>query len=511
MRDGINEAAAEYEKMHPNVHIVQDAIPESTYGQWMTTQLIGNTAPDILEAGMVDGSMMNALYTRYLLPVTKLIGQPNPYNVGTSLQGVPLNRTAKDGMNSSFVPTIQEYMTIPLNMITQRVYYNKDLLKKLTGLDAAPTDLRGFLKVCDEIQSEKQPNGQPYVAIAGSRYHYNMWEAGMVLPLSYDALPLIDFNHDGQFGSDEMFMGFLTHKVSFDTPAYKARLQMVRDLTSHFPPGWSGLGRNEGLFNFAQQKAVFVAIGIYEAAGIQEMAQGKFQLGLMDFPLPTKDDPVYGSSFEGRRYEQVSGSTPMAVARSSKHPEVAMDFLLYLVSQKENERFNRHLKWIPVTIGAKTDPSLAVFEPNLFGVFSAFDPAIGPNSSVKWNQLYTLFQLGQISREDMGRQFTDFYLNQGKDDFQELIRGQRRSALGNEQVVIELRQKAIASNSPDDWGKEASVVMQQIGIDTTVLNWNKVFDDLPYLQKQTFYRYTPAALANIRAGLNHQPPPPPRS
>src|SRR4249920_2525037 len=52
VRDGLTEAAAEYTKLHPNVRIIQEAIPETTYGQWMSTQLMGGTAPDIVEAGM---------------------------------------------------------------------------------------------------------------------------------------------------------------------------------------------------------------------------------------------------------------------------------------------------------------------------------------------------------------------------------------------------------------------------------------------------------------------------
>jgi ABC-type glycerol-3-phosphate transport system substrate-binding protein len=38
VRDGLAEAAAEYERLHPDVRIVQEAIPEATYGQWMSTQ-----------------------------------------------------------------------------------------------------------------------------------------------------------------------------------------------------------------------------------------------------------------------------------------------------------------------------------------------------------------------------------------------------------------------------------------------------------------------------------------
>src|SRR3981189_3964284 len=70
VRDGLAEAAAEYRKLHPNVQIIQEAIPEATYGQWMSTQLMGGTAPDIVQAGMVEGHLMTAFFLRYFVPLS---------------------------------------------------------------------------------------------------------------------------------------------------------------------------------------------------------------------------------------------------------------------------------------------------------------------------------------------------------------------------------------------------------------------------------------------------------
>lgn len=49
VREGIDEMARRYRELHPNVWIVQDAIPDSVYGQWASTQLMGGTAPDIMQ------------------------------------------------------------------------------------------------------------------------------------------------------------------------------------------------------------------------------------------------------------------------------------------------------------------------------------------------------------------------------------------------------------------------------------------------------------------------------
>src|SRR4051794_12322279 len=39
----------EVKARYGDVKIAQDAIPDTTYGQWLTSQMMGQTAPDLLE------------------------------------------------------------------------------------------------------------------------------------------------------------------------------------------------------------------------------------------------------------------------------------------------------------------------------------------------------------------------------------------------------------------------------------------------------------------------------
>ena len=300
-------------------------------------------------------------------------------------------------------------------------------------------------------------------------------------------------------------MGFESEKIGFSNPAYRASFKMVEELAREFPNGWSGLGRDEALFNFAQQKAVFTAAGIYEAGGIQEQAGGKFELGVVDFPVPDRSDPEYGSIIQGPRYESPDGSMPMAVTRTSPHPDIAVDFLLFLTSRKQNEKFNKRLNWIPIIIGAEIDPFLRIFEPNLDGVFPAFDPTIGAESFVRWSQLYSLFQIHQMSYEDMTDQFAHFYATTGREDFREFQRNRRRAQLQDEQLAVGLREAAeskVGIGSQVDWIKYRNIVfMRQMEGDKTLITQGFVFTDPEALERQTFYKYTPKALSNVRKSV----------
>ena len=51
---------------------VQDAIPEMVYGQWKTTQLMGGTAPDMIECGLgIPYHLLVQYYNRQLIESLK--------------------------------------------------------------------------------------------------------------------------------------------------------------------------------------------------------------------------------------------------------------------------------------------------------------------------------------------------------------------------------------------------------------------------------------------------------
>lgn len=504
VREGFFQIIAEYEKLHPGVRILQQTIPESTYGQWLSTQLIGGTAPDIVEVGMVDYSLLVVFYSRYFLPLSPYITRPNPYNVGTEWEGVPLSRTFKNGMIHSFIPEVQEYMVMPLAMGSIRLFYNKTLLKELTGLDTPPTEYRAFMEMVRTIQSHTMPNGQRYEAFSASRYHFVRLEDSMANPLSSGTIRRMDFNRDGRFSNTEMFLGFLSGKIDFSDPSYRARFHMVEDLTKLFQPGWSGLSRDEGFFSFAQQRAVFTAAGIYEFSAIQSQASGKFELGIMDFPTPSPEDPRFGRAFEGRRYEKPEGNMPLGIVRTSRHPDVAADFLLFLASQKQNEKFNALLKWIPIVKGAKIDPSLKVFEPNLNGVISGFDPNAFGNSAVKWSQIYSLFLIHQIPYADMAREFTEFYLDDGRENFRKTLKNRRRSHSQNEALLTELRQTMLSApeeSAQSAGAKYRTILRRQLADEQNLLLQERIFMNPESFTNESLYKYTPEALENIKRRL----------
>ncbi|MDR0994053.1 MAG: extracellular solute-binding protein [Verrucomicrobiota bacterium] len=448
VREAVDEMAEKYRAMHPNVIIIQDAIPESTYGQWVSTQLMGGTAPDLLQVGaQLPANIWLSYYNRYFQPLSRYVYNPNPYNAGTELADTPLRQTYKDGMKTAYVPEMQEYLSIPLTLFGTRILYNKTLLKEITGLEEAPLNYRDFLAVCAQIASTTNPvDGTPYIPIAGSAYHFGFWDSMMFAPVTYGALRRADFNRDGFVGNDETFVAFKTGLLDFHYPPVAGWLKMIREVTDHFQTGYTGLGRDEAVFLFAQQRAVFMTTGTWDAGSLLAQAEGQFEVGIMDFPLPANDDPYYGGVVEGRIYETPGVGFQFAITRASKHFDVALDFLMFLSSQKGNEELNGIIGWIPAIKGTEIIPLLQAFEPHLEGVYNNVNFALGGNTTIKWGQEFDLYKVNQLSFEDLAGRFTRYYLENGLKDFLEQQRDWRRGMQRNEQYLAGIRGRAILAD-----------------------------------------------------------------
>ena len=512
VRDAFDQMAAEYRKLHPEVDIVQDAIPEGTYSQWMTTQLMGGTAPDLIEVpvggGGIPYNVVLGFFSRYFLPLTAYVNQPNPYNNGTELEGIAWRKTYKDGMRNSYIEEMQEYMLVPLSQFGIRIFYNKDLLKKLTGLDKAPGNYREFLRACETIKSRKDDRGRSYTPIAGSAYHMGMWDGFMCDPLTYGAVRRVDFNRDGAVGNDELFVGFKTGRIGFDFPPYKAKFRMLRELTEQFQAGFTGLGRDEAVFLFAQERAVFITTGTWDAGSLQEQARGSFEVGVMDFPMPSRDDPEFGSVIEGPVYERPTSQFSFAITRTSRHPEVALDFLRFLGSWKGNQKLNRTIGWIPAIEKTTLSPLLQAFEPHLEGVYGAMPVTLGGETTIKWQQLYSLFQVRQIGYEDMTAQFEPFYLERGVNEFQEAQRNRRRGVAGDEQFLAGFRARAMldpSNESESQWIKYRQMTTSRLMVrDLGAALLQKRLDEGSVTNAVGPYDLSPAVVARVRARIQRQ-------
>lgn len=367
VREAFDDLIREYEKLQPGVRVVQMRVPEKVFPQWAMTQLIGGTAPDIVELGH---NLETVVQARHFEPISRFVNEPNPYNAGTDLEGVPWRSTFIDGLASGYSDKLADYYGIPCFFATIRVYYNRDLMRRITGQEEPPRSFDAFVALCEQTAAFAAREKIALVPIAGSRdtapYLLDQVFEGVTQKLAHscNVLPSL-------FPSqDSFFLAYLAGEWTLDEPSVRAGLSLMRDLGRHMSPGFLQLKREDAIFYFSQGKALMVTAGSWEATGLR--AQADFPLGVFRVPLPGPDHPRYGEFTWGPPAEASgrAATGPFGIYNGSAHPEVALDFLRFLSSQRAHQGFVNRSGWLPVVVGVDTPPGMKGFEPHLDGALA---------------------------------------------------------------------------------------------------------------------------------------------
>ena len=510
--DALDKMAKMYEKENPDVKIIQLPVPEKAYAQWTVTQLIGRTAPDLIELGMFD---VKSYLGRFFVPITAEVCAPNPYNADNpELKDVPWKETFTDGLQNCYYPELLDYYAVGLSQFTVRLFYNKTLFMEILGTDKAPKNLAELIESCDKIQAYTKRRNEEVKAynrknspkkdtiviypISSSKYQVKLFRYRYASVLTADRCLELDMNYDGYTSQPERLSAMLTGDLLFEDEKYKVGLEVVKSLSNYFNPGFMSTGREDAGFAFVQGRAAMITSGSWDAgsyikkindqpfgdiilevngkkvstaeeakADLMKLAEGtkgtvnllidregakikikitpvkgktiwesyglllkditdqgktipvvmeidsaspalnagmterkRFEVGFLDFPLPTKDDPIYGKYFVGRVAESADTGFKFGLVKFSENKKEALGFLQFCTTPKNNEELNRIAKWIPAVRGAESVDYLKAFEPNFKGYWDWLNFWIGNRVQMKEEQLYWPYISGGLTYEE---------------------------------------------------------------------------------------------------------------
>lgn len=354
VRDALDAIAEEYMQLHPQVQVVQIAVPERIYTNWLVTQLVGGTPPDIIQVGI--GATTERL-ARFFVPLTSLANEPNPYNEGTDLEGVELRNTLFDGMQGGYDTTLLEYYSVPISGYSVRMFYNLDLLERVTGERRIPATYRELLAVCEEVRRYNAEQGTSLVPIAGSKYN-----APWLMPRLFGSQTQrlnFELNPPGDLGSDLLVRArdFREGRWSLDTPEIRSGVRLMRDVGKHMQPGFMQLLRDDAALLFVQGGALMICTGSWDASSIRQ--QAVFPVAAGPIPLPATNDPEYGAFTLGAQTEAgTDAGVAFGLTRDSEHPETVKDFLRFLVSKAMNQLWTDVTDWVPAVVGVRDRKSV---------------------------------------------------------------------------------------------------------------------------------------------------------
>jgi len=394
LRDAFDAVAREYMALHPEIRVEQITVPRRTWAQWMETRLIGDDPPDLLQ--LVNNDPNRIL--RHFQPIDSWMSQPNNYNAGTPLAGVPWRDTFIVPLTEppAYWARFQHYYGAPQTVFTFRLYVNRDLLREITGDDRTPSSFADFTALCRRIQSWAASTGREVYPLAGCQPappNDNLMRDLLSSQTQKMVGEKIDYSGSlgggggGGAGGELRLMaleGWFRRVWSLRSPEIQSGFKLVRDVGRFYQPGFIGADRDQAMFYFLQNRAVMIYTGSWDYQGIA--SQARFKVGVFPLPIPGPDDADYGRFTLGPCSEATASlQGAFALSRRSRHPEQAIDFLRYLSSVSGHSTFTRISNWLPIVRGVQPQDAIRPFMPRIEGKPNGFAFNVGVESTRLWS------------------------------------------------------------------------------------------------------------------------------
>jgi len=196
----------------------------------MKVQQNANNAPDII--------MLHQESLRGFLDY-KII---QPYDLAMQETGVEIDLTAFAETVNQYAKAGTEYQYgVPFDAASMVVYYNKDLLKEITGSDKAPQKRSELLSVCKQFK-DKNPGNYPI-----------SWEVSGDFFCQY-LMPTAVLQNGGYFYKEDLYADWYNNETQ--RGIYKDAIESVR---SYIDSGYakSGVHEMNGATDFIQNKSIF--------------------------------------------------------------------------------------------------------------------------------------------------------------------------------------------------------------------------------------------------------------
>lgn len=424
-----------FERHNKKIRVLQMPISERGYGQFINTGLVGGTAPDIIELGKSKMAWNPSYIMRYFVPLSTYIDQPNPYNAGTELEGYRWRETFADGLVSSYSRTLLNYYKIPFSMFTVRIYYNKDLYREITGSDKVPATFNAFIKMCEQTEAFAEQQTLPLVPLAGSKFQANVFKERYSDIFLTEIIHASDENIDGLGSVFETYRAYCDGKWSFNSPAMQASWQCMADLAAHFQKGWMAALRDDAVFMFVQKRALMFASGSWDASSLIEQVGDAFEIGVLDFPVPT-DHHEYGKFVLAMPNEAATGGgIPWTINRTTKNVDLCVDFLQFCTTRDNNAQFTSHITWLPIVQGIKLSDTLKPFKPRIKGVAGHLAYEISSEFRLRSEgDLWQLFS-GSISPKEYAASLSEIYERSAVEGYKKALDDNRRNLRDMERIV----------------------------------------------------------------------------
>jgi len=307
---------------------------------------------------------------------------------------------SKKKFKDTFLPAFLKkykghYWCVPWDLYTDGFFwYNVDIFKKYGYV--VPTTWKEFLSLCEALKKA----GITPLAMAGNygayaSYYWRLLTQRMV-GLDKIRATASPFCKPGNHWTDPVFL----------KPA-----QMAAGLADkgYFSQGYQGMDALAHQMEFVQGKTAMILIGNWFPGEMKGIIPKDFHMDFFIFPKVEggKGDPTV----------VMAGNNEIAISATTKHPEMAVEFLKFLTSRKIVHYFAVEAGWLYATIGANSPDITTEFDRRFLDYLSKAhdtfswraDPDFAPNRAIgdKVLDLSVSLMNKQISPEEFLRKLED--------------------------------------------------------------------------------------------------------
>jgi raffinose/stachyose/melibiose transport system substrate-binding protein len=394
IREALQAVIDEYERRHPDVHVVQVAVPDRAYPQFLRTQLVAGTAPDILQIG-AHFTGMDELRARYFEPISAWVEQPNPYNAGTPLAGRRWRDTFLDGLENgeAYSAPLRHYYGIPLAVGGVRILYNTALLREITGGTALPLTYAQLVALCRQVEDYARRSARPVVPFAGSRLSALFLMSPLFASVNQRLYYDLAADHTLRVTDWDYGLTYLQGRWNFDLPSIRLGYALAREMARYQKPGFYQLNTGEATLQFLQGQSVMIVSHVLDVTNLK--AQSDFAIDAAQIPALSPDDPVHGAGVLGPVTEiDTKATANLGLVRGAPQHAAAVDFLRFLGSRPGMEIFSARSNWLPSVAGVAVPAWMEPLRPVQAGYAGRFFAEIAGKGDARFvvgNQLHLLF------------------------------------------------------------------------------------------------------------------------
>lgn len=397
-----------YNEIQPNIEIELVPIDWENHRTWLTMQLTGGTAPEVVHSKLSWAT--DDFNKGLILDISDMMAGKNPYTQTDTWEDfyAPAVITQMKAVSSSYY-SVCNYMSIV------KLFYNKEMFKD-AGITQLPETWSEFLDAQKKLKDAGYapfsfPNSKPADNL------YNWSERLLTYQVVEDLLPELDVNGSGTIETNEIVRGIDLDIINITKSPFADVFPMLKEWSQYWAEGYNAIDDTTAKQMFIRQETAMM-LGFPSTVEDMKQMGTTFDYGVFTFPYLTKADNEYACE---QSYEMGANVTEVYCIPSNVEGDqllAAKDFLMFLGSPQGMAMVADLLFLMPTAAEAVTDsldgwaPEGKTVKLNLYG--PAVDQTFS-DDSVMFGQLYLEGRIDldeyldemQTSLKDMAQRLKD--------------------------------------------------------------------------------------------------------